>query len=213
MSSKTRISREVMNRSGPFEKRLQWDAWGYLGTKYEGIRTPHFFFSYRTYVPTTWKCQENKSFKKWRRSSFGIFFKKNYLFHTISMNHCSRISHRVRNICIFVVFLEVWENLWISGTNKPRERILNDRVICEWKYVGAKNQEDQTVSFWDIDWEGDGRTDTHIFCSTFHSEQKCPRTMDLRATVFALRRYIKNIEHNDSTPHILYIKKSDGVMK
>jgi len=34
--------------------------------------------------------------------------------------------------------------------------------------------------------------------------------MGLRSTVFALRRYIKNFEHNDNIPHVLYIKY-DGI--
>jgi len=63
------------------------------------------------------------------------------------MNYRPRMSHIVRDICIFVFFLEVWEKLWISGTKSPRELILYERVTCQWKYVGAKNQEDQTLSF------------------------------------------------------------------
>jgi len=66
--------------------------------------------------------------------------------YTISINYGPRMSHRVRDIFIFVVFLEVWGNLWISGTKRPRERILSARITCEWKYVHAKNQEDQTLS-------------------------------------------------------------------
>jgi len=208
MSIKTRISREVMDRSGPIEIRLQWMAWGYVGTKYEGIRAPHFFFSYWTYAPITWKFPKNgpKSSKRVTYVQFWYFFWKNYMSYTISMNYGPRMFYRVRDICIFAVFLEVWEKPWISGTKRPRERILSDRVTCEWKYVGAKNQEDQTLSFWDIDWEGDGRIGT-FFVRLFILNKS---VQGLRSTVFAIRRYIKNIEHNDSIPQILYIKY-DGI--
>jgi len=51
----------------------------------------------------------------------------------------------------------------------------------------------------------DGRIDTFFFVRPFILIKSVQGTMGLRSTVFALRRYIKNIEHNDSIPHILYI--------
>jgi len=55
----------------------------------------------------------------------------------------------------------------------------------------------------------DGRIDT-FFVRPFILNKSVQGTMGRRSTVFALRPYIKNIEYNDSIPHILYIKY-DGI--
>jgi len=93
--------------------------------------------------------------------------------YTISMNHGPRMSHRVQDICIFVALLET--ELPVNGSMLVQNIEKIGRLVFE--ILTERGTDGRT----------DGRTDRHVFCSTFHTEQKYPRNYGSQINRFCVK--------------------------